>query len=383
MAGPETIAPPTGLYIHWPFCDRICPYCDFTVARNRNVDEKAWQDALLSDMAFWAECAGTRSLTSLYFGGGTPSLMSPSLVAALVEGAGTYFRFDENIEITLETNPTDAEHQKFQAFRDAGVNRLSLGVQSFDDGQLAFLGRNHNGISARLAVEAAVSTFSHVTFDLIYALPGEGTAAWRRRLESALSIGAAHMSLYQLTVEAGTAFDKAVARGAWSPPDEDLSADLYALTGEVMAGAGMPAYEVSNYARPTARAVHNSLYWHGHDWLGIGPGAHGRLQLGGERCSTVGRPAPTYYTSLLPHERFEIEALNQEAVVTERIAGGLRPVEGVRWDEFPSEVRSRFTSVRAELVESGLLVDRPDRIQATSDGRLLIDYIIKQFVLSL
>ncbi len=378
-----TEPPPTGLYIHWPFCDRICPYCDFTVAKNKAVNEAAWEQALLADIAYWAERVGRRPLVSIYFGGGTPSLMNPALVERLLEAAEYHFGLADDIEVTLEANPTDAEVARFQRFRAAGINRLSLGIQSFDDDQLRFLGRNHDGASARGAVETALKCYDQVTFDLIYALPGETLEEWASRLRDAVAMGSRHLSLYQLTVEPGTAFAKAVDRREWSPLDEAAAADLYIAAGEIMAAAGVPAYEVSNYAAMGQRAVHNSLYWKGADWVAIGPGAHGRITSDTERWATEASPSVKAYTDGKPDTRFSTERLDAHAVVTERLAGGLRPVEGLSLDQLPLWAQDEITRAREKLTMQGLLLDRVGCLQPSPQGRLLIDYIVRELVAAL
>ena len=264
---------PLAIYIHWPFCLSKCPYCDFNSHVAEAMDHARWRAALLAELDYFAAELEGRTVGSIFFGGGTPSLMEPETVAALIAAAGRSWRLAEDVEITLEANPTSVEAGRFGELAAAGVTRLSLGVQSFDDRALAFLGRGHSVGEARAAIDLARSHFPRFSFDLIYALAGQTETAWRKELVSALELAGDHLSLYQLTIEPGTPFfrqDVAVA-------GEDTAADLYAVTRETTEEAGLPAYEVSNHARPGGESRHNLAYWQGNDYLGLGPGAHGRL----------------------------------------------------------------------------------------------------------
>ncbi len=264
---------PLAIYIHWPFCLSKCPYCDFNSHVAESMDHARWRAALLAELDHFAAELEGRTVGSVFFGGGTPSLMEPETVAALIAAAGRSWRLAEDVEITLEANPTSVEAGRFGELAAAGVTRLSLGVQSFDDRALAFLGRGHSAGEARAAIDLARSHFPRFSFDLIYALAGQTETAWRKELVSALELAGDHLSLYQLTIEPGTPFfrqDMAVAA-------EDTAADLYAITRETTEKAGLPAYEVSNHARPGGESRHNLAYWRGGDYLGLGPGAHGRL----------------------------------------------------------------------------------------------------------
>ena len=264
------------LYIHWPFCAKKCPYCDFNSHVRNAVDVKAWQAALIADMRSEANVAGGETLTSIFFGGGTPSLMPPTLVEVLLAEAQNLWGFCEGIEVTLEANPSSVEATKFAALASAGVNRVSLGVQSFEDQTLRWLGRLHGGLEALSALETAQRHFDRVSFDLIYALPEQSPAQWRSQLEWALGLGTSHLSFYQLTIEPGTRFASDVRRGEFAPLDDDLAADLFELTQDVARHSGLPAYETSNHARPGDESRHNLTYWRYLDYAGIGPGAHGR-----------------------------------------------------------------------------------------------------------
>ncbi len=269
------------LYIHWPFCAKKCPYCDFNSHVRDTVDAAAWETALLADMAFEAEQTGQRTLTSIFFGGGTPSLMPPELVERLIAAAGRYWSFADDVEITLEANPSSVEASRFADLAQAGINRTSLGLQSFDDKALKFLGRLHGAAEGLAALDTAQAHFERVSFDLIYALPGQTQDEWHAMLTRALGFGTGHISLYQLTIEPGTRFATDLRRGAFAMPEEDMSAELYAMTRAMTAAAGLPAYEVSNHARPGQESRHNLTYWRYGDYAGVGPGAHGR------RCATA------------------------------------------------------------------------------------------------
>lgn len=374
---------PTGLYIHWPYCTKICPYCDFNVVRHRDVDVDAWTRALQGDVERWADLLGRRQIVSVYLGGGTPSLMPPSLVEAVLAAVQTQFELVPGAEVTLEANPTDLETGRLASFAAAGVNRLSLGVQSFDDQHLTFLGRNHNGRQARLAVDSASALFGKVTFDLIYALPGEGAESWADRLTAAMALGVDHLSLYQLTVEPGTAFAHAVARGDWQPVDEDQAADLYTLTQEVTGKAGFAAYEVSNHARPGAAAVHNALYWQGADWIGLGPGAHGRVTREGQRIATVGERGVAPYLTQDFDQRYAFEPLSAHDVAVERLAGGLRPVDGLAMADLAAPAQLAIAPVRTQLIEEGMLTPQPGQLVVSPTARLLTDYVVGRLVQAL
>ncbi|MEX0582307.1 MAG: radical SAM family heme chaperone HemW, partial [Sneathiella sp.] len=277
--------PGFGLYYHWPFCRKKCPYCDFNSHVRETVDQKRWTAALLKELDWFAGRVKQKKLTSIFFGGGTPSLMEPATVAALIEGARRHFPFEDDIEITLEANPTSVEAASFAAYRQAGVTRLSLGVQSLRDDALRFLGREHSVSEALNAIELARTHFSNISFDLIYALPGQTPTEWRRDLEQALSLAGDHLSLYQLTIEPNTGFAGAVRRGAFQIPPEDEAEALFEMTQSVCSDAGWPAYEISNHARPGYECRHNLTYWRYGEYLGVGPGAHGRIVEGSVRTA--------------------------------------------------------------------------------------------------
>jgi oxygen-independent coproporphyrinogen-3 oxidase len=367
-----------GVYVHWPYCARICPYCDFNVVRDRGRTEEqaALADAIVADLEAQRALSGERTLLSIFFGGGTPSLMDPAQVARVIETAKRLWSPADDLEISLEANPTDAETDRFAALADAGVQRLSLGVQALDDSALKTLGRNHDADAARRAMAAARRAFPRLSIDLIYARPGQSDAAWRAELAEALAAEPEHVSPYQLTIEAGTAFDRAVGRGTLKVPDEDLAATLFETTQEVLAAAGFDAYEVSNHARgEAARSRHNLVYWRGVDYVGVGPGAHGRLALPDGRAATTAHRAIGDYIAAVQQTGtgFTQETLTPEEAAEERLVLGLRIDAGVSFDEMkPLGLTPKLTKVR-DLVETGLLVDDPNRLRATRTGRLVLD----------
>jgi oxygen-independent coproporphyrinogen-3 oxidase len=368
---------PLGVYIHWPYCARICPYCDFTVVRDRGraEEQRALVAAIGHDLAAHAALTGPRRLTSIFFGGGTPSLMAPAFVAELITLASTLWTPEPDLEISLEANPTDAEAARFIALADAGVNRLSLGVQALDDAALAFLGRNHDAGTARRAAEIAARAFPRLSLDLIYALPGQDAAAWTQTLRVGASLGAEHLSPYQLTIEAGTPFDRAVRRGRFLPADPDLAADLYDTTQEVLEGLGFTAYEVSNHAKgAAARTRHNLIYWRGQDYVGVGPGAHGRLPGGapGERLAIEADDTiPGYIRRVAATGRgwAAVETLSPVQAAEERLLMGLRMIDGVPLADL--EALAAFDP--SPFVDDGLVRLDADRVSATAKGRRVLD----------
>jgi putative oxygen-independent coproporphyrinogen III oxidase len=381
-----TPPPPLGVYIHWPYCARICPYCDFNVFRDRGrADEQAaLVRAMAEDLQAQAALTGPRELVSIFFGGGTPSLMDPQAVADLVALARRLWTPASDLEVSLEANPTDAETARFAALADAGVERLSLGLQALDDAALVFLGRNHDAAAGRRAAAAAARVFPRLSVDLIYARPGQKPAAWRDELAEALALGPGHVSPYQLTIEAGTAFDRAVRRGRFAPPDAELAAELFETTQAVLEQAGFDAYEVSNHARgAAARSRHNLVYWRGWDYVGAGPGAHGRLTGAAGREATIAHARPADYIAAV-HETglgfSSRESLSPVEAAEERLLLGLRIVEGVPFTELAAlELSPRHPRV-VELAEAGLVANDPERLRATPAGRLLLDSLIARLV---
>jgi oxygen-independent coproporphyrinogen-3 oxidase len=370
---------PLALYVHWPFCVSKCPYCDFNSHVRARIDQDEWREALLADLAHEAKLLPGRNLTSIFFGGGTPSLMEPSTVAAIIEAARAHWKAADDIEITLEANPNSVEAARFADLAAAGVNRLSLGVQSFDDESLRFLGRAHSESEGLAALEIAQSHFPRVSFDLIYALPGDTEEGWSRTLQRALSLGTTHLSLYQLTIEPGTRFASMVAGHDFDPLDSDRAASLFELTDEMASAGGLPAYEISNHAAPGAESRHNLTYWRYGDYAGIGPGAHGRRT--GMR--TVRQRKPENFLSALRrngHGLAEEEALTVQEAADEALVMGLRVREGIDADalekRFGQAIVDRARVGR--LVESGHLEKDGARIALTASGRLVLDRILAE-----
>ncbi len=372
-----TLAPPLGVYVHWPYCSRICPYCDFNVVRDRGriEQQRSLVDAIVRDLEAQRQTTGPRRLVSIFFGGGTPSLMDPAWAGRLVAAARDLWDADEDLEVTLEGNPTDAEAERFAGFAAAGVGRLSLGAQSFDDEALAFLGRNHGAAEALRAAEQARTAFPRNSIDLIYARPGQTEAAWTRDLETAVALGPEHISPYQLTIESGTAFGRAVDRGRWTPPDPDLAAALYGVTQTVLQRHGYDAYEVSNHAKgKAARSRHNLLYWRGHDYLGVGPGSHGRITLERGRIATKAAAGVADYIRRVAETARGWEGcedLSPLQVAEERLLAGLRTSEGVALAELHPLSLTRL----ADLIDARLVERTMERVTATPEGRLVLDRV--------
>jgi len=377
---PERTAAPLALYVHWPFCVSKCPYCDFNSHVRASVDQQEWREALLADLAHEAALLPEHQLASIFFGGGTPSLMEPSTVEAVINAARGSWPAADDLEITLEANPNSVEAARFADLARAGVNRISLGLQSFDDQALAFLGRAHSADEGLRALEAAQSAVDRVSFDLIYALPGGTEEAWAATLDQALSLGTEHLSLYQLTIEPGTRFATMVARHDFEPLDADTSATLFEMTQERTAQAGMPAYEISNHARPGAKSRHNLAYWRYQDYAGVGPGAHGRR--GGMR--TVRHRKPENFLSAVArngHGLSEEERLTHAEAAHEALVMGLRLAEGVTPAELAERLEvERLVDQRAvdRLVAHGLLERQGETIRTTPAGRLLLDSILAE-----
>jgi oxygen-independent coproporphyrinogen-3 oxidase len=369
---------PLAVYVHWPYCARICPYCDFNVVRDRRQPEQAeLAAAILDDLTAQRDLTGPRRLSSIYLGGGTPSLMQPAWAASIIDTATRLWASDDDLEITLEANPTDAEGSRFVDFAAVGVSRASLGVQSLDDAALKFLGRNHHAAEARAAIDQALAAFERVSFDLIYALPGQTPDAWAAELKTAAGLGAEHISPYQLTFEAGTAMTRAADRGRIERPVEDRAADLFEVTQTVLEAAGFEAYEVSNHARgEAARSRHNLAYWQGHDYVGVGPGAHGRLTLEGCRTATVAERRVTDYIAAVAKGGVgygSLESLTPAAAAEERLWMGLRTDLGVPFAQLrPLNLRADSPIV-AQMAADGFVRVDGDRLVATRPGRLVLD----------
>jgi oxygen-independent coproporphyrinogen-3 oxidase len=384
LSAPSTL----GVYIHWPYCARICPYCDFNVVREhgQKIEQAALARALLADLREHRLVTGPRRLVSIFLGGGTPSLMPPELAAELIAEARALWSADETLEVTLEANPTDAEVQRFSGFAAAGVNRLSLGVQSLDDGGLAFLGRNHSARDGVRALQLARAIFPRLSIDLIYARPGQTVWAWAAELETVAALGADHISPYQLTIEPGTAFAKAVERGDWAPVGEDEAAEFYRTTHQVLGAKGFLPYEVSNHARDAQSASrHNLIYWRGEDYAGVGPGAHGRLTLDGVRTAVKAASKVRDYIGKVEQTGlgWDVrEALTPVEVAQERLLMGLRTIEGVALEELAPLGLSAEAPKVTELVEAALLVVIDGRLYATGQGRLVLDRVTAELASS-
>jgi len=366
-----------GLYLHWPWCARICPYCDFNVYRARGADGEAMTDAMARHIGLWRDRAAPRGLTSLHFGGGTPSLATPDQVAALIQVAQDSFGVAPGAEIGLEANPEDADESHWRAFRAAGVERLSLGVQSLRDDALKALGRSHDADAARRAIALAQEIFPRVSLDLIYARPGQTLAEWEAELDEALALGAGHVSAYQLTIEPGTAFGRQAARGRLIPPEEDLSAEFFELTRAHCEAAGLPAYEVSNFARDSAQqSRHNTLYWRSEDWIAVGPGGFARLWEGEGRTGfrTALRPAD-YIAAVSRGELAEaVESLTPLDAAREMVVSGLRLTEGLDRRALSTRTGHELDADALEDARKrGFVCFDEGRVRATVAGRLVLD----------
>ena len=372
------------LYIHWPFCVAKCPYCDFNSHVRETVDQDAWRNALIADLAHEAALLPDRRLTSIFFGGGTPSLMPPATVAALIEAAGRHWAFADDIEITLEANPNSIEAARFGDIAAAGVNRVSLGLQALDDATLGFLGRAHDSAEGLRGLETAQRHFARVSFDLIYACPGQSAAAWEAELTQALGYGTEHLSLYQLTIEPGTQFAARFAKGDLPTLDTDSAADLFEQTRAQMREAGLPAYEVSNHARPGAESRHNLTYWRYGDYAGVGPGAHGR-RVG---IATARHKKPENWIARVDAHGHGIQiedALSPAERASEALLMGLRLDAGVDLAAIatrtgqPSDQLVNEAAI-AKLAGHGLIARDGTTLRVTETGMLLLDAILAEIV---
>ncbi|MFT9360528.1 radical SAM family heme chaperone HemW [Acetobacter okinawensis] len=380
---------PLALYIHWPFCLAKCPYCDFNSHVRDTIPQARFAQALRAELAHDAARLGRRKLTSIFFGGGTPSLMAPETVAALIEDARTLFDAAPELEITLEANPTSVEAGRLHQFRQAGVNRVSLGIQALDDRALAFLGREHSAAQARAALETARGLFPRLTFDLIYARPEQSLVAWREELTTALQLADDHLSLYQLTIEPGTRFEALYRKDAFTLPDDDTAATLYEATADLTQAHGMAAYEVSNYARPGSESQHNLTYWRYADYLGIGPGAHGRLSFGNALVATRRHRAPEPWAERVERAgtgQTQEEELSPHDRAQEMLLMGLRVYEGINLSRFYARTGIRLEdavdqSVLAQALQEGYLNLSAQTLRATPEGRLRLEALLAALVL--
>ena len=370
-----------GVYVHWPFCAAKCPYCDFNSHVRREIDQSRYADALVSELRHMALLAPGRTVNSVFFGGGTPSLMEPEVVARVLDAVAENWPVAPGMEVTLEANPSSVEADRFAGYRIAGVNRVSLGIQALDDASLRFLGRLHDVNEARAALEVARSAFDRVSFDLIYARPGQTPVAWAEELDEACRMAGDHLSLYQLTIEPDTPFAALHARGRLSVPDEDLSRDLYDVTLETTARHGLPAYEISNHARPGSESRHNLVYWRCGEWAGIGPGAHGRLDIMGDRTATSTIRAPETWLAAVEaagHGLAERLALTPAEITDEFLVMGLRLVDGIDPARYEALSGRRFVPARvSDLIGYGLIEQLPDgRLRATPSGFAVLNAVV-------
>ncbi|ART93634.1 oxygen-independent coproporphyrinogen-3 oxidase [Zymomonas mobilis] len=376
---------PLALYIHWPFCLAKCPYCDFNSHVRPDIDAALWRDALLSDMAHEAALTQGRRLSSIFFGGGTPSLMPPETVAALIDAATRYWQPTSDIEITLEANPSSVEADRFQSLALAGVNRLSLGIQALDDTSLHFLGRIHNVQEALSALDIAQKNFSRVSFDLIYGRPNQSLKDWEEELKQALAFGSDHLSLYQLTIEEGTRFHSLVRQGQFTPMDGDKAADLFDLTRDMTKAAGIPAYEISNHARKNSESRHNLTYWRYGDYIGIGAGAHGRRL----NNVTIRHKKPENWLSAVQKQQQGIQEetpLSPKDQAIEAVLMGLRLTEGIHPENIQKHTGldiSEFLDIAAiqYYSDQGLLIFNNGLLRITEQGVLLTDALIREISL--
>ncbi len=379
---------PLAIYVHWPFCARKCPYCDFNSHVRERVDHAAWRAAYLRELAQMRQLTGPREIVSVFFGGGTPSLMEPATTAAVIAEIDALWGIPQGVEITLEANPGSTEADKFRAFRAAGVNRVSVGVQALNDADLKALGRLHDADEARRAVGIAGDVFGRFSFDLIYARQGQTVAAWQDELRAALAMGSSHLSLYQLTIEEGTPFHTLFQRGEIVLPDEDSGAAMYELTQQMCADAGLPAYEVSNHARMGEESRHNLVYWRGGDYAGIGPGAHGRLTLEGKRVATRMHRAPEIWLQRVTgngHGAHPFEDIAADEFARERLMMGLRLSEGIVHADFARLTGMAVNDIvsataKAALVDGGFLQDDGHVVMATAAGRQRLNALLAYLV---
>lgn len=374
---------PFGLYVHWPYCARICPYCDFNIYKHKGEDGDALTGAIIQDLKHWRDLSGPRVAGSLHFGGGTPSLMRSDQIAVIIDAAKTLWEFDDDAEFALEANPADANTATWNAYKAAGLNRLSLGIQSFDDTVLKFLGRDHDGAQAARALDMAVSIFPRVSADLIFGHKGQTVCGWDADISRAIASGAGHISAYQLTIEAQTAFGKAAERGDIKAVDGDDSAALYEHSRARLKTAEFEHYEVSNYAKPGQQSRHNKVYWQGGDYAGAGPGAHGRLTTKAGRIATVAHMKPEAYIDGVAGgiSVQDKDTLSAQDHADEYVMMGIRLSEGFSPDRYKSLCGDALNeTIITDLCGMNLLTRKNDRITATDDGRMVLDTLTRQLL---
>jgi oxygen-independent coproporphyrinogen-3 oxidase len=374
--------PGFGIYIHWPFCKAKCPYCDFNSHVNRAIDPSIFADGLVKELSYMRELSGPRALTSIFFGGGTPSLMPPAVVNQILNQIDNLWSIPDLTEITLEANPTSIEGRNFEGYRQAGVNRVSVGVQALNDKDLARLGREHSSQEALEAYRLARKIFPRTSFDLIYARPNQTQAEWEKELKLALYEEPDHLSLYQLTIEEGTPFYNLHATGKLKVPSDDYSADLYDLTQEITTAHGFRTYEVSNHARPGDECRHNLVYWRYGDYVGVGPGAHGRLTINNEKISTYCTPEPNQWLQKVNQHNHAIvdrQILSKLDQAHEYLLMGLRLSEGISLSRYASySNRTISENTLNELIEDNLILISGDMLRTTSKGRPMLNAIISK-----
>ena len=374
-----------GVYVHWPFCLAKCPYCDFNSHVSRSVDQQSWCDALLRETKYMHELTGARRADTVFFGGGTPSLMPAATVAAIIDRIDGLWGLDDDAEITLEANPTSVEAGRFRDYAAAGVNRISMGVQALNDRDLRALGRMHSVGEARAAFDIARNSFNRVSFDLIYARVGQTVHSWEAELTEALDMAIDHLSLYQLTIEAGTRFAELHAAGKLEPPEDAVSAEMYRITQDLCEAAGMPAYEVSNHARSGAESRHNLVYWRYGDYAGIGPGAHGRVTApDGNRIATETTRDPSRWISGVGTDGNAISdrsAISENDQAVEHLMMGLRLVEGIDPTRHERLAGAPIPENRVDtLIGSGHLERTGDRLRATPAGRIVLNAVLAELL---
>ncbi len=374
-----------GVYVHWPFCRKKCPYCDFNSHVRDEIDQHVWLDSFRDELTSYKEKTGGRPVHSIYFGGGTPSLMAPFVVEGVIDIIQDIWRVDEACEITLEANPTSSEGEKFKAFKQAGVNRLSVGVQAFNDADLQFLGREHSVLEAQNVIDLARSIFPKYSFDLIYARPEQTIKAWEEELLRALEFSVGHISLYQLTIEQGTQFYNAYNRGDFEIPDDDLSTDLYEMTDDILKEHGFSHYEISNFAKEGHQSRHNLGYWRYEDYIGVGAGAHGRFKdYQGVKYATRAHKAPEIYLDLVRAQGSGVkvvEDISSRDQFIELLMMGLRLEAGIDLLYICQETgRELFDWINKPhfqmLIDEGYLFEIKDKIQLTRDGRLRLNMVL-------
>lgn len=381
--------PELAVYIHWPFCLSKCPYCDFNSHVREKIEQNRWKNALLRELEYMHSHMQDYTVTSIFFGGGTPSLMPPDNTHALIERTRQLWQVADNVEITLEANPTSVEAEKLTHFKEAGINRVSMGVQSLRDSELKFLGRGHSAKEAIGAIEILRKNFDRYSFDLIYARPNQTLNDWDAELSEALALAGGHLSLYQLTIEENTAFHHAYAKGGFTLPDEELSEALYRLTEEKMLASSLIPYEISNYALTGQESRHNLSYWRGDSYIGVGAGAHGRISVDGKRIATQTLKSPERWLENVEKNGHAVEVwqeISREPEIEERVMMGLRLRDGINYQEFKIrtgyDLEQNINLVKRDLfIEKGLLADDKMSLKTTLSGRLLLNKLTAELLL--